>query len=117
MTRFSLRLTGAAGIVVALMFAGLVDAVAPFASFVGDAQARVGRPLTPGSAAGVARRTVRRHTTRRHTTRRVIRRSTIYVSRLPAACVKTSVNGTVVWHCGGAYYQPYGGRYVVVYIH
>jgi hypothetical protein len=107
MTRFSLRLTGAAGIVVVLMFAGLVDAVAPFASFVGDAQARVGRPLTPGSAAGVARRT----------TRRVIRRSTIYVSRLPAACVKTSVNGTVVWHCGGAYYQPYGGRYVVVYIH
>jgi hypothetical protein len=46
MTRFSLRLTGAAGIVVVLMFVGLVDAVAPFASFVGDAQARVGRPLT-----------------------------------------------------------------------
>lgn len=112
MTRFSLRLTGAAGIVVVLMFAGLVDTVAPFASFVGDAQARVRHRLTPGSAAGVVRRT-----TRRRTTRRVIRRSTIYVSRLPAACVKTSVNSTVVWHCGGAYYQPYGGRYVVVYVH
>ena len=30
-----------------------------------DAQARVGRPLTPGSVAGVARRTTRR-TVRRH---------------------------------------------------
>ncbi|RUW38157.1 MAG: hypothetical protein EOS38_03385 [Mesorhizobium sp.] len=107
MTRFSLRLTGAAGIVVALMFGGLVDAVTPFAPFVGDAQARVGRPLTPGSVAGVARRT----------TRRTIRRSTVYVSRLPAACVKTSINGTVLWHCGSSYYQPYQGRYVIVYIH
>lgn len=25
-----------------------------------------------------------------------------------------SVNGAVVWRCGGACYQPYGGRYVVV---
>jgi len=107
MKRLSLRLTGAAGIAVVLTFAGLLDVAAPFASFVDDAQAKVGRPLTPGSVAGVARRT----------TRRTIRRSTIYVSRLPAACVKASVNGTLVWHCGSTYYQPYGGRYVVVYIH
>jgi hypothetical protein len=75
-------------------------------SFVSDAQARVGRPLTPGSVAGVARRT----------TRRVVRRSSVYVATLPAGCARTSVNGVVVWRCGGAYYQPYGGRYVVVYI-
>ncbi|RUW67751.1 MAG: hypothetical protein E5V58_12625 [Mesorhizobium sp.] len=106
MTRSSLRLTGAAGIVVALMFADLADAIIPFAPFVGNAQAKVGRPLTPGSVAGVARRT----------TRRTIRRSTIYVTRLPAACVKTTINGTVLWHCGSTYYQPYGGRYVVVHI-
>ena len=78
----------------------------PLGSFVSDAQARVGRPLTPGSVAGVARRT----------TRRTIRRSTVYVAALPAGCVRTSVNGVVVWRCGGVYYQPYGGRYVVVYI-
>ncbi len=78
----------------------------PFGPFVSDAQARIGRPATPGSVAGVARRT----------TRRVIRRSTVYVAALPAGCVRTSVNGVVVWSCGGAYYQPYGGRYVVVYI-
>ncbi|WP_292416830.1 hypothetical protein [Mesorhizobium sp.] len=107
MTTPSLRLTGAAGIVTALMFAGLIDSLAPFAPFVGDAQAKVGRPLTPGSVAGVARRT----------TRRTIRRSTIYVARLPAACVKTSINGTVLWHCGSTYYQPYGGRYVVVHVY
>ncbi|MDW9619345.1 hypothetical protein [Sinorhizobium meliloti] len=73
------------------------------AVFIGNAQARVGRPLTP---AGVARRT----------TRRTIRRSAIYVAALPAACVKTSVSGTVLWQCGATYYQPYGGRYVVVYV-
>jgi hypothetical protein len=71
-----------------------------------EAYARVGRPLTPLSYAGVARRT----------TRRVVRRSTIYINTLPAGCVSVNVNGAVYRQCGGAYYQPYGGRYVVVYI-
>ena len=78
----------------------------PQGSIVSSAEARIGRPATPGSVAGVARRT----------TRRTIRRSAIYVAALPAACVKANVNGVVVWRCGGTYYQPYGGRYVVVYI-
>ena len=78
----------------------------PFGSFVSEAQAVVGHPATPGSVAGVARRT----------TRRVIRRSTVYVAALPTGCVRTSVNGVVIWRCGGVYYQPYDGRYVVVYI-
>lgn len=78
----------------------------PFGSFVSEAQAVVGRPVTPGSVAGVARRT----------TRRVIRRSTVYVAALPTGCVRTSVNGVLIWRCGGVYYQPYDGRYVVVYI-
>jgi hypothetical protein len=83
-------------------FDGLFLSLSP----ISDAEARIGRPATPLSYAGVARRT----------TRRVIRRSTIYVSTLPAACVRTTVNGIAVWRCGGAYYQAYGGRYVVVYI-
>ena len=78
----------------------------PQGSIVSSAEARIGRPATPGSVAGVARRT----------TRRTIRRSAIYVSTLPAGCVTTSVNGVTVRRCGGTYYQPYGGRYVVVYI-
>ena len=106
MTRHRSKWAGIAVAAFAMILADGVGSIAPFVSLVGDAQARVGRPATPGSVAGVARRT----------TRRVVRRSAIYVSTLPAGCVQTSVNGGVVWRCGGTYYQPYGGRYVVVYI-
>jgi len=75
-------------------------------SMSSEAIAKVGRPLTPGSAAGVARRT----------TRRTIRRTNVYVARLPAGCAKTSINGTAVWHCGGRYYQHTGSKYVVVQV-
>lgn len=78
----------------------------PLGPFVSEAQAVIGRPLTVVSVAGVARRT----------TRRMIRRSSVYVATLPAGCISTSINGVVVWSCGGGYYQPYDGRYVVVYI-
>ncbi|WP_354346252.1 hypothetical protein [Phyllobacterium ifriqiyense] len=85
-----------------------VDSVLPlpFVSFVSEAQAIIGRPLTPYSVAGVARRT----------TRRVIRRSAIYAPTLPTGCVSANVYGAVVWRCGGVYYQPYEGRYVQIYI-
>ena len=106
MTRYCSRLAGIALATFVITLADGFGPVAPYVSLVGDAYAVVGRPATPGSVAGVARRT----------TRRVVRRSTIYVSALPAGCVQTSVNGGVVWRCGGTYYQPYGGRYVVVYI-
>lgn len=70
----------------------------------GKAQARIGRPLTPVSAAGVARRT----------TRRVIRRTAIYVSALPRNCSTVVIEGTRLHLCGGTYYQPYGNQFVVV---
>jgi hypothetical protein len=76
--------------------------ISPLPTFVSDAQAVIGRPLTPLSYAGVARRTVRR--------------STIYVNTLPHGCTRVAVNGVYYSHCGGTYYQPYNGRYVVVYI-
>lgn len=82
---------------------------APFVQtglLVSDAQARVGRPATPRSVAGVARRT----------TRRVVRRSTVYVAALPGGCATVSINGMAMWRCGGTYYQSYSGRYVVVYV-
>ena len=45
-----------------LLFDGLVpdQSYMPIPSFASDASARVGRPLTPVSVAGVARRTTRR---------------------------------------------------------
>lgn len=73
---------------------------------VTEAQARVGRPATPRSVGGVARRT----------TRRVVRRSTIYVAALPGGCATVTINGAAMWRCGGTYYQSYSGRYVVVYV-
>jgi hypothetical protein len=94
------------GVGLAFLLTDIAATTVPVLSVVTDAQAVVGRPATPGSAAGVARRT----------TRRVIRRSTVYVNTLPRGCVRTSVNGVTVWRCGPTYYQPYHGRYVVVYI-
>jgi hypothetical protein len=75
-------------------------------SLVTEAQAVVGRPLTPVSYAGVARRT----------TRRVIRRTTIYVATLPPACTVVVIEGASLHLCGGTYYQPYGTQYVVVHV-
>lgn len=93
----------AAGVLADARFEGLQPLGVTLA---GQAEARVGHPMTPVSVAGTARRT----------TRRVIRRSTIYVATLPAGCARVSISGAVVWSCGGTYYQPYGNRYVVVYI-
>lgn len=72
--------------------------------FIHEAGARVGHPATPGSAAGVARRT----------TRRTIRRGA-YVARLPAHCPLGSYYGYSLYYCGGTYYQKSGGGFVIVY--
>lgn len=103
MSRLSLRMFALASAVTASIAGDLIGA-SPIGSFVSRAEARVGQPWTPASGAGVARRT----------TRRVIRRSTIFVATLPAACVRTSIDGVTVWRCGATYYQAYRGRYVVV---
>lgn len=78
----------------------------PETGLVQQVEARIGRPLTPLSYAGVARRT----------TRRVIRRSAIYVSTLPRGCVTVAFNSANYYQCGTTYYQPYQGQFVVVYI-
>ena len=48
------------------------------------------------------------------TARRTIRRTGVYVATLPRGCIRTTMHGYSVWRCGGVYYQPHGGRYVVV---
>ncbi len=84
----------------------VVDAPLPGLRTLSDAEARIGRPATPGSVAGVARRT----------TRRTIRRSTIYMATLPMGCTTVVIEGTTLHQCGGTYYQPYNNQYVVVYV-
>ena len=69
-----------------------------------EAEARIGRPMTPRSYAGVARRT----------TRRVIRRTSVYVATLPPRCSTVVIEGATLYQCGGAYYQAHGSQYVIV---
>lgn len=75
--------------------------------FIRQAAAIVGRPLTPVSCAGVARRT----------TRRMIYRSSVYVAVLPVACTVVVIEGATLYQCGGTYYQAYGTQYMVVTVH
>jgi len=75
-----------------------------FFKVISDAEARVGRPATPGSVAGVARRT----------TRRTIRRGA-YIGAIPAGCAYGSYYGYNLYYCGGVYYQRSGSGYVIVY--
>jgi hypothetical protein len=69
-----------------------------------SAHAIVGRPASPVSVAGVARRT----------TRRVIVATTVYVATLPPSCTVVVIEGTSLHHCGSTYYQASGTQYVVV---
>ena len=82
---------------------------------VGDAYAVVGRPMTPVSYAGVARRTTRRNVA-----------ATSYaaptavvaapITALPAGCARAAGGGAVVYTCGGGVrYQPYYDGPTVVY--
>jgi len=75
------------------------------------ADARIGRPATPGSVAGVRRRT------RRRTRRRVAVGMTLVA--LPYGCATTRYMGGVnYYYCGGIYYQPqYQGTTVVYVVH
>ena len=71
---------------------------------VPQAHAIIGRPLTPMSYAGVARRT----------SRRMIYATSVYAATLPAGCRTVIIEGTSLYQCGGTYYQTSGSRYVVV---
>lgn len=83
-----------------------IDGWVPGGLIIKDAQARIGRPATPASVAGVARRT----------TRRTIRRTTVYAATLPRGCTTVVVEGMTLHQCGATYYQPYNNQYVVVVV-
>jgi hypothetical protein len=72
-------------------------------------EARIGRPATPGSVAGVRRRT------RRRTRRRVVVGMSLY--SLPYGCGATRYrNGINYYYCGGIWYQPTYQGTTVVYV-
>ena len=87
---------------------------------VREAQAIIGRPLTPLSYAGVARRTVRRgayygaygaygaaaYGAAAGAAAVGAAATAAAIATLPAGCVKTYVNGEPVFTCGAAAYRP-----------
>ena len=92
-------------VVIMFLTAGLLtDGVFNGGIVVGEVEARVGRPATPGSVAGVARRT----------TRRTIRRTSVYVATLPTGCTTVVIEGATLHQCGATYYQAHSNQYVVV---
>ena len=95
-----------------ISFALLFDfpvADTPNLSLVRNAEAVVGRPASPNSAAGVRRRT-RRRTTRR----RVARGTRVYV--LPTGCTTVITGGVKYYICDGVYYRPYYEGTTVIYV-
>ena len=76
----------------------------PGGPLVPEAHARVGRPATPVSVAGAARRT----------TRRRIRRTAVVVATLPRGCTTVDIDGTTLSQCGSTYYQASGSQWTVV---
>ncbi|NKL39113.1 hypothetical protein GFL49_36610 [Rhizobium leguminosarum bv. viciae] len=74
--------------------------------FATPAGAVIGRPLTPLSYAGVARRT----------TRRVVTRTTTAIAVLPAGCRYGPYYGGYYYRCGAYYYAKSGNVYVQVIV-
>jgi len=97
---------------VAFMLLGLTLAVADLSpegmfasgSLFTEAHAVVGRPATPVSVAGVARRT----------TRRTIVATTMYVPKPPPTATVVVIEGVTLYYDGKTYYQASGNQYVVV---
>ena len=88
-------------------------------TLVGEAQAIVGRPATPVSAAGVARRTTRRavYATSASTASAQQQQQPAaapasqlpagtVVTALPSGCQSTTVDGVSLFNCGGVMYRP-----------
>jgi hypothetical protein len=91
----------------ALIIVGETSGTGPLLLGGGEADAVVGRPLTPVSYAGVARRTSRR------TTRRAVAYSGAVapVTALPAGCA--AAGG--IYTCGSVRYRAYYNGPTVVY--
>ena len=104
------RLLLAAGLVGAFLFADVNiepgGSIPLSINFAPPAGAVIGRPLTPLSYAGVARRT----------TRRVVAGTTAAIAVLPAGCVYGAYYGGYYYRCGSGYYVRSGGGYVRVVV-
>ena len=86
-TTWFLRITLATALSAGSLFVGDKVSLNQPTAFISQAEARVGRPLTPMSYAGVARRTTRRA---------VVVRSTVY---RPGCIQAVDAYGRIYWRC------------------
>ena len=110
--------------VAALVAAGALTGTAPLLLGGGEAHAVIGRPLTPMSYAGVARRTTRRTayaagavaaTTPAVVATTPVVPTTAVVTSLPGGCAPAGAGGAVYYQCGAVRYQPYYYGSTLVY--
>jgi hypothetical protein len=92
----------------------LVVALALLGLATEEVAAVIGRPLTPVSYAGVARRTARRTTYAAAATAPYYGGGG-YVSTIPAGCTTVVTAGVSYRSCGGTMYRPYYNGTTVVY--
>ncbi len=113
------RMLGGLVAIAALTVAGGLTGTSPLLLGGGDAHAVIGRPLTPMSYAGVARRTTRRAAYVGAATTPVavapVVPTTSVVTSLPAGCARANASGGVYYECGAARYQPYYHGSTLVY--
>lgn len=115
------RMLGLFAVVAALIALGELTGTGPLLLGGGDAHAVIGRPLTPASYAGVARRTTRRTVYAAGAvappvvaTAPVVP-TTAVVTSLPGGCASAGAGGAIYYQCGAVRYQPYYYGSTLVY--
>jgi hypothetical protein len=120
------RMLGGLLAIAALALAGELTGTSPLLLGGGDAHAVIGRPLTPMSYAGVARRTTRRAVYAGAVAAPVVAAPVVaapvpvapaagVVTTLPGGCGRADAAGGVYYQCGAARYQPYYYGSTLVY--
>ncbi len=104
----------------ALLALGELTNTSPLMLGGNDAEAVIGRPLTPMSYAGVARRTTRRAAYagaygHGYAYAPPPVATTSVVTTLPTGCAQAVSGGVAYYDCGAARYQPYYHGATVVY--
>lgn len=115
--------------VAALAAIGELSSTGPMMLGATEAHAIVGRPLTPMSYAGVARRTTRRayrygayaapyaapYAGAGYAAGYAAGATAATITALPSGCVRIPSGPTVIYQCGAVRYQPYYEGPTIVY--
>jgi hypothetical protein len=127
------RMLGGLVAIAALAIAGELTGTSPLLLGGGDAHAVIGRPLTPLSYAGVARRTTRRaayagayggayggvyggaYAAPVVAAPVPVAPAAGVVTALPGGCARADAAGGIYYQCGAARYQPYYYGSTLVY--